>query len=93
MAPPLNEIFIHRQTPAIGALFLEELSTLAGKISRAGETALRWRRKFSTLGKKPLRWPMRLSFRGPRDAGCDHGAGQLAVARDWVLTKCAMIGV
>lgn len=41
MAPPLNAVFIHRQTLANSVRFSsEELSELAGKISRAGETAL-----------------------------------------------------
>jgi len=41
MAPPLNENFIHRQTLASAMRFSSaELSTLAGKISEAGDRAL-----------------------------------------------------
>ena len=88
MAPPLNEIFIHRQTLANSVRFSsEELSTLAGKISRAGETALALETEiFEQLCAQAVALADQIEACAKALAALDVTAAlaTLAVARDWV---------
>ena len=88
MAPPLNEIFIHRQTLANSVRFSsEELSTLAGKISRAGETALALETEiFEQLCEQAVALADQIEACAKALAALDVTAAlaTLAVARDWV---------
>ena len=87
MAPPLNEIFIHRQTLANSVRFSsEELSTLAGKISRAGETALALETEiFEQLREKAVALADQIEACAKALAALDvtTALASLAVARDW----------
>ncbi len=88
MAPPLNEIFIHRQTLANSVRFSsEELSTLAGKISRAGETALALETEiFEQLREQAVALADQIEACAKALAALDvtTALATLAVARDWV---------
>ena len=88
MAPPLNEIFIHRQTLANSVRFSsEELSTLAGKISRAGETALALETEiFEQLREQAVALADQIEACVKALAALDvtTALATLAVARDWV---------
>ena len=88
MAPPLNEIFIHRQTLANSVRFSsEELSTLAGKISRAGETALALETEiFEQLREQAVALADQIEACAKALAALDvtTALATLAEARDWV---------
>ena len=88
MTPPLNEIFIHRQTLANSVRFSsEELSTLAGKISRAGETALALETEiFEQLREQAVALADQIEACVKALAALDvtTALATLAVARDWV---------
>ena len=88
MAPPLNEIFIHRQTLANSVRFSsEELSALAGKISRAGETALALETEiFEQLCEQSVALADEIEACAKALAALDvtTALATLAVARDWV---------
>ena len=88
MAPPLNKIFIHRQTLANSVRFSsEELSTLAGKISRAGETALALETEiFEQLREQAVALADQIEACAKALAALDvtTALATLAVARDWV---------
>ena len=88
MAPPLNEIFIHRQTLANSVRFSsEELSSLAGKISRAGETALALETEiFEQLREEAVALADDIEASAKALAALDvtTALASLAVARDWV---------
>lgn len=88
MAPPLNEIFIHRQTLANSVRFSsEELSSLAGKISRAGETALALETEiFEQLREEAVALADEIEAFAKALAALDvtTALASLAVARDWV---------
>ena len=88
MAPPLNEIFIHRQTLANSVRFSsEELSTLAGKISRAGETSLALETEiFEQLREQAVALADQIEACAKALAALDvtTALATLAEARDWV---------
>ena len=88
MAPPFNEIFIHRQTLANSVRFSsEELSSLAGKISRAGETALALETEiFEQLREEAVALADDIEASAKALAALDvtTALASLAVARDWV---------
>ena len=88
MAPPLNGIFIHRQTLANSVRFSsEELSSLAGKISRAAETALALETEiFEQLRKEAVALADEIEACAKALAALDvtTALASLAAARDWV---------
>ena len=88
MAPPLNEIFIHRQTLANSVRFSsEELSSLAGKISRATETALALETEiFEQLREEAVALADEIEACAKALAALDvtTALASLAAARDWV---------
>ncbi len=88
MASPLNAQFIHRQTLANSVRFSsEELSTLAGKISRAGETALALEAEiFEQLRAQAVALADQIEACARALAALDvtTALASLAVARDWV---------
>ena len=88
MAPPLNEIFIHRQTLANSVRFSsEELSSLAGKISRAAETALALETEiFEQLREEAVALADEIEACAKALAALDvtTALASLAAARDWV---------
>lgn len=87
VAPPFNETFIHRQTLASSVRFsTTELATLAGEISRAGETALqRELTLFSELREQVLIVAPRLEALAGALAGLDAIVSLAVLAReqDW----------
>ncbi|MEC8247486.1 MAG: DNA mismatch repair protein MutS, partial [Pseudomonadota bacterium] len=87
MSPPLNEIFIHRQTLANSVRFSsEELSSLAGKISRASETALALETEiFEQLRKEAVGLADEIEACAKALAALDvtTALASLAAARDW----------
>ena len=88
MAPPHNELFIHRQTLASSVRFsTQQLSDLAGKISRAAETALAQELAlFDALTAACLALRPAVEARAEALAALDVAAGlaELAVQRRWV---------
>ena len=88
MAPPFNEIFIHRQTLANSVRFSsEELSLLAGKISRAAETALALETEiFEQLREEAVALADEIEDCAKALAALDvtTALASLAAARDWV---------
>ncbi len=87
VASPFNETFIHRQTLASSVRFsTTELATLAGEISRAGETALqRELTLFSELREQVLSVAPRLEALAGALAGLDAIVSLAVLAReqDW----------
>ena len=87
MQPPLNEMFIHRQTLANNVRFSTgELSKLAGKISEAGDRALALEQElFMALSEQVLRSADTIGLAAVALAGLDFlsSLAELAMLNSW----------